>query len=381
MRGNVYICGMKGLFVGDYSNFHATLAAELRRRGHTAAVVSSGSRCMDTARDIDLSRKPGILGAFGYLGRVFRVWPTLCDYDIVQIINPNFLHLRPGKIRYFLRELIRQNRHLCLSLAGSDPVTVKGCIEDDLFRYSEFRIGQEKSPYAKGTPGIEYRWLNGQMGDHCRFVYESCEAAMSALYEYHTAAKPYLGDKLSYTGIPVDLNRIEEVPFSIPADGKVNMLVGIKSEMELFKGTDRLLAAAREVERLHPDRCRVAVARDLPYTEYTDTLRDAHIVLDQLYSYTPATNALETMAMGKVSVSGAEPEYYDFIGEKELHPVVNVVPDDERIVATLSALVTNPEDMMRRASQGREFVRRHNSAAIVADRFITVWNGLLQSHR
>lgn len=369
---------MKILFIGDYSNFHATLSRALRRLGHQTTVVSSGSRCMDTERDIDLSRKPGMAGAVSYLWRVFRLWPTLRDFDIVQIINPNFLHLRTGKNRYFFNELKRQNRHVCLSLAGSDPVTVKGCVEDGLFRYSEFRIGEEKSPYAKGTPGIEYRWLNGTMGDHCRFVYENVEAAFSALYEYHIAAKPYLHDRLVYTGIPVDLESVKEMPFAIPADGKVNILVGIKTECELFKGTDRLLQAAREVERLHPDKCRVLVARDLPYTEYVAMLRDAHVVLDQLYSYTPATNALETMAMGKVSVSGAEPEYYEFIGEDELHPIVNVVPDDEQIRSTIEQLVTSPEDMRRRAAMGRDFVRKHNSADVVASKFIGRWDQLLK---
>lgn len=367
---------MKILFVGDYSNFHVTLARELRRRGHQTTVVSSGSRCMDTARDIDLGRRPGILGGFAYLKRLFQILPSLAGYDVVQLINPNFLDLRPGKIRYFFRELKRRNKHVCLSLAGSDPVIVKGCVEDGLFRYSEFRIGNEKSPYAKATPGIEYRWLNGTMGDHCRYIYENVDAAMSALYEYHTAGKPYLGDKLAYAGIPVDLDAIKEEPFVIPADGKVNLMVGIKTELELFKGTDRLLSAAREVEHLHPGKCRVIVARDMPYTEYIDTLRGAHVVLDQLYSYTPGTNALETMAMGKVSVSGSEPEYYDFIGEQELHPIVNVVPDDGQVRKTLEQLVLSPDDMRRRATQGRDFVRRHNSAAVVADRFIKQWSRL-----
>ena len=368
---------MKILFLGDYSNFHATLANELRQRGHSATVVSDGSRCMDSARDIDISRRPGILGAFGYMGRLFSLWPTLKDYDIVQLINPNFLHLRPGKIRYFFRELKAHNKHICLSLAGSDPVTVKGCIEDDLFRYSEFRIGKEKSPYAKGTPGIEYRWLNGNMGDHCRFIYENCEAAMSALYEYHTAAKPYLADKLVYTGIPINMNAIKAEQFNIPADGKINILAGIKSECELFKGTDRLLAAAREVERRHPDKCRVLVARDMPYTEYISTLRDAHIVLDQLYSYSPATNALETMAMGKVAVSGGEPEFYDFIGEETLRPIVNVVPQDEMIISTLEQLVLDTDGLRGRAAAGPLFVKKHNAANTVADRFLGKWETLL----
>ncbi|MCM1319569.1 MAG: hypothetical protein NC217_04240 [Muribaculaceae bacterium] len=367
---------MKILFIGDYSNFHVTLARQLRQLGHEATVVSSGSRCMDTSRDIDISRKPGFMGSFGYLGKLFKLWPTLQDYDIVQIINPNFLELRPGKIRYFFSELKKQNKHICLSVAGTDPVIVKGCVEDGLFRYSEFRIGEEKTPYAKATRGIEYRWLNGTMGDHCRFIYENVDMAFSALYEYHVAAKPYLQERLRYAGIPIDLQAIREQPFVIGADGKVNLLVGIKSEMELFKGTDRLLSAARDVERRHPDKCRVIVARDLPYSQYIDTLKDAHIVADQLYSYTPGTNALETMAMGKVAVSGAEPEYYDFIGETEMHPVVNVVPDDEMIINTLEELVLNPDDLRRRAAMGRMFVEKHNAATTVTQKFLDGWQSL-----
>ena len=367
---------MKILFIGDYSNFHATLARQLRLLGHDVTVASSGSRCMDTARDIDLSRKPGITGSFGYLGRLFKLWPSFREFDIVQIINPNFLELRPGKIRYFFNELKKNNKKVCLSVAGTDPVIVKGCVEDGLFRYSEFRIGNEKSPYAKATRGIEYRWLNGFMGDHCRYIYENVDAAFSALYEYHVAAKPYLGERLVYTGIPIDLQTVKAQPFVIGADGKVNILVGIKSEMELFKGTDRLLAATREVERLHPDKCRVLTARDMPYKQYIETLGDAHIVADQLYSYTPGTNALETMALGKVTVSGAEPEYYDFIGEKKLHPIVNVVPDDEAIVKTMESLVLNREELLTRASQGRAFVEKHNAADLVAQKFLNTWQSL-----
>ena len=73
---------MKILFVGDYSGFHATLAAELRRGGHDVTVISDGSRCMDTVRDIDLRRTPGLLGGVAYMRRLFKLWPGLKGYDI-----------------------------------------------------------------------------------------------------------------------------------------------------------------------------------------------------------------------------------------------------------------------------------------------------------
>lgn len=368
---------MKILFIGDYSNFHVTLARELRVRGHEVTVASNGSSGMDTVRDIDISRRKGLAGSFAYLGRLFKLWSSFAGYDIVQLINPNFLDLRPGKIRYFFNELRKRNRCICLSLAGSDPVIVKGCVEDGLFRYSEFRIGDEKSPYARMTPGIERRWLNGTMGDHCRYIYENTQAAFSALYEYDLAARPYLGDKLVYTGIPIDLGKIKERPFAMPGDGKVNIMVGIKSDYEVFKGLDRLLACVREVERRHPDRCRVQVARDLPYEKYLSVLEDAHVVVDQLYSYSPGTNALETMAMGKISVSGGEPEYYDFIGEEHMHPIVNVVPDDERIISALESLILSETEMRERAAMGRRFVEKHNSAALVAERFLNKWESVM----
>ena len=58
---------MKILFVGDYSGYHASLAAELRRRGHDVTVVSDGNKYMDTARDVSLDRKPGFIGSLKYL--------------------------------------------------------------------------------------------------------------------------------------------------------------------------------------------------------------------------------------------------------------------------------------------------------------------------
>ncbi len=50
------------------------------------------------------------------------------------------------------------------------------------------------------------------------------------------------------------------------------------------------------------------------------------------------------MALGAVPVSGAEPEFYDFIGEKELRPIINPDPCDfEKHAAGLERIVTDRE--------------------------------------
>lgn len=366
---------MKFLFIGDYSNFHVSLAAELRRLGHEALVVSSGSSYMDTQRDIDLQRQSGVIGAIRYIYKLFALLPQLKGYDVVQIINPNFLNLKPGKIRYFFNELRKQNRFVFMSLAGSDPYYVKACCDAKDFRYSEYRIGSELSPFAKQFPNNEKEWQTSLMMDFCEYVYDNIDGGVSCLYEYQKVGERYLSDRLAYVGIPIDVDNIKYEPMHV--DDKINIVVGIKSEYREYKGTDRLLAAAQRLESAYPDKCRVSVLENLPYIEYMSRLQTSHIVLDQLYSYTPATNALGAMAMGKIVVSGAEPEYYDFIEEHENQPVVNVLPDDEDIYRKLEWLISDREQLCRMSENSRRFVEKHNSSEVVVKKYLSHINKII----
>ncbi len=376
---------MKILFIGDYSNIHVTLAREFRRRGHEVTVASAGSGCMDTERDIDLTRKGSIFGAFAYLGRLMRFMEKAKGYDVVQLVNPGFFALRPGKLRYFFNELKRHNRSIFLSIAGDDPVIVKGNCIDHPLPYSEMRIGSEKTPFAKRYPYYEQKWMSGPNGDYCRHVYENIDGAMSALYEYHILAAPYLGDKLTYTGIPIDTYRFS------PGEGfngiekkegeKLNIAVAIKSDYEMFKGLDRLYKVALRVESMNPDSCEVNIIRDLPYEDYVKAIEKADVVVDQLYSMSPATNGLETMARGQITISGGERDYYSFLGEDLSEgPVLNLSPlmTDEEMTARLCELVTDKELVRRLSAAGPEFVRRNNDVRIVANRYMEMWKKMLK---
>lgn len=359
---------MRFLFIGDYSNFHVNLARELRRRGCEVVVISSGSKCMDTERDIDLPRRPGIIGGLAYINRLFGLLPQLSGYDVVQLINPNFLELKPGKIRYFFKELRRRNKLVSLSVAGSDPMIVDSMCNSDKLRYSEYRVGKKLSPFAASEENDSQKWLTPLMKNYADYIYSNVDAAVSCLYEYHLAVEEKLGNKLEYIGIPIDTENIE---FREPdITGKINLFVGIKSEMKLFKGTDILLELAQNLHNKFPEKCTLTVAENLPYNEYICKQREAHIVFDQIYSYTPATNALEAMAMGKTVVSGGEPEYYDFISEESLRPIINVVPHDTDIFERLSAIIKNPEILKEKATEGRKFVERHNDSSTVVDKYM-----------
>ena len=362
---------MKILFIGDYSNLHSTLARELRRRGNTVTVLSDRCGCMDIDSDIYLQRGNYPGAGVTYLYRLFSLLPRLSGYDVVQLINPHFFSLRPGKLRYFLRELRRANGSVFLSLAGDDHFFVRACLDRDTFRYSEFRIGYMPTEFSKMCPQHEHGYMLPSVQHYTEALYAAIDGAMSVLPEYDMAARPILGDKLAYTGLPIDLDELTATP--LPDTDKVRILVGMRSQYVTSKGTDHLLRIAREAAEKKPGLIEVENVVDLPWTQYLDKIRSSHIVLDQLYSYSPAMNALDTMALGRVSGSGAQPEYYDMIGEKELRPIISLSPYEQDIAGTLYALAADRRRLEQMAADGRKLVERHNDTRLVTDRYERHW--------
>lgn len=111
----------------------------------------------------------------------------------------------------------------------------------------------------------------------------------------------------------------------------------------------------------------------VPYKDYVGMMRSSHVILDQLYSYTPATNAMLAMAQGIVAVTGAEPEFYDFIGEHDNRPIINAVPDDEALFRTFEDIVLHPERIPAQSRASRDFVATHNHLDVVSRRFLDFW--------
>lgn len=373
---------MKILLIGDYSNYNYCLSIGLTRLGHDVTVASNGSRWMDTARHIDLSRplagKAG--GALLWLRLRTLLARDLRGYDVVAINNPIFVDLQPHRVMSLFRMLKRHNGSVFLTAMGTDSAYVRMCLADDSpLRYNELRIDGKRAPYAVEHPEIEEAWLRMPLSDHCRRIYENIDGAVSALYEYHLALERVLpSDMVAYGGIPVDLASVQRtVGDTVPE--RVTLFLGRHRDRMVEKGTDRLEAAARAVVGEMPDRCRLEIVENVPYARYLELLGKAHIMLDQLYSYTPATNALLGLARGMTVMTGAEPEYYDFIGERVNRPVINAVPDDAMLADQLRTLVSQPEIIPRRAEAGRRFVAQHNSTDAVAGRFADFWTRRLNS--
>ena len=363
---------MRILFLGDASNYHNTLAKAVASMGHDVTIASHGSYWMNTGRDIDISRpcKGKLGGALLWVKLNTSLRNSFKGYDVVQISNPIFLSLRPHRIRKIFDRLKRDNGNIFLTALETDSYFVEMCcMPHSPLRYSEWQINDKPGPII----GQKEDWLQPVLTDHCQYVYDNIDGAISALYEYDLSIKRILDvNKCAYGGLPIDTNAITPHYIDYPPE-KVSLFLGRHRNRKAEKGTDIIERVAKAVVEKHPDRCKLDIVEDLPYKEYLTRLRNAHVVLDQLYSYTPATNALLAMAMGLNTLSGGEKEFYEFIGEKELHPIINATPNEEALFNTIEDVVLNPEFIVKRSHEGRKFVEKHHNHKIVAQRFIDFW--------
>lgn len=365
---------MKILMLGDYSNLHACLAKELRKRGHDVTVVSDRGTHMKTDADLELRRSPGFAGACSYLYRIMASLPSWSGYDVVQLINPQFLKLKPGKLHMIFNILKKNNRSIFLTLCGNDHFFVKDCTQTDLFRFSEFRVGKEPAPLVRQDPHRETGWFLPSHATHTQYLYDNIDGAMAVLPEYHMSARLHMdNDKLIFTNLPIELSSLKFSP--LPADGPARILVGMRGSMEIQKGTAKLLELCRQIEKELPGKCEVRAVKDLTLADYLDELRRSHIVIDQLYSYSPGTNALQTMALGRITASGAQPEYYDYTGETG-RPIFCLSPleDDATIKNRLKALILDRNRMLEMSEEGRRLVERNNDVRKIAALFEGHWS-------
>ncbi|MCM1378228.1 MAG: hypothetical protein NC097_07220 [Clostridium sp.] len=370
----------KILLMADYSNFHHTLAVGLRRLGCDVTVVSDGTTFMETQRDIDISRRPGKLGGLRlYYSLNFSLRKYLRGYDIVSLRNPIFLEMKPSRVRQIFRNLRSDNPNIFLTALTTDgPFLDMLEAPDSPLRYSEWFVEGKPTRMMDANREEWENWHSPQMHALEQDVYSSIDGAVSALYEYHKALQRVLpAEKIAYGGIPVDLQNMKYQ--ELPVDGKIRLFLGRDRNRILLKGTDILETAARKVIERHSDSAELVLIENVSRRKFYETLENCHIMLDQINSYTPATGALEAMAMGKTVISGAEPEFYDFIGENELRPVINAPLDFDSLCDVIEQAVVNRNLLIQNARRGREFVERHNGVEVVARRFLDFWLARLDS--
>lgn len=374
---------MKILLLGEYSNVHATLAQGLRILGHNVTVASNGDFWKNYPRDIDLARTPGKWGGFRLMAKTMTLLPRLQGYDMVQLINPMFLELKAERLFPIYKYLRRHNKRMVLGAFGMDWYWVNTCCETKPLRYSDFNIGNELRTNKEAL--TERRdWLGTAKGQLNQMIANDCDGIVTGLYEYDVCYRPVFPEKTRFIPLPIPMHKTRTVNEHIniwkerrAARAPLTIFIGISKNRSKYKGTDIMLRAAQNIKAKYPDKVELRIANGVPFDEYTRMMDGADLLLDQLYSYTPAMNALHAMANGIVVVGGGEPENYEILNETVLRPIVNVLPTYESVYRELENIVHNPEQLVRLKCESIEYASKYHDYITVAMEYVDFYQKLL----
>lgn len=369
---------------------HSNLADGLRQLGHEVTLVSHGYGWRRfPGQDVVLERRRDINGKLSfllYLWQVLRLLPTWRGYDVVQLSHCSFLELRGRHVLPFYRFLRRHNRKIVMCSCDVDYHILDQVDHHDALRYSEFKVGDELRRNSNIDPlreqyeevvtpqGTRQGW-NTELS---RYVSRDCDAIVPILYEYWTCYDKVYPEKTRFIPLPI-LPAKTLSTHALDAefgDRPVRLFIGLQRDRMLFKGTDILLRAAQDTARVFPDMCTLQIAENVPYAEYERLMNDSDVLIDQLYSYTPAMNALIAMSKGLVVVSGGEPENYEILQETELRPIINVLPTYESCCDALRDLITHRERIPMLKRQSLEYVRRHHDYLKVARQYADLYESI-----
>ncbi len=370
---------MRILLLGEASWVHFNLRKGLRELGHDVTLISNGNNFRNIPRDIDIARdlKWGKLGGLKVLWTLLRNIRKLCGNDIVQIHNYQFVTLSMKWNERIIRFLKHHNRCLVKCCLGDDPQILNMQL-DGIPKYSDMYWNGKPQNIEQNKERIEEQ--NAPECVECWKVATECsEALLPCLYEYYMAydVEPF-NKKLYYAPLPITIadekgKKIKGI--SLP----IKVLVGVQRSREYMKGALKIAEFVEEVSRRNPGKISITYAENVPYGEYCRMLDATDVQVDQFYSYTPSMNSLAAMARGTVVIGGGEEEAYEFIGEKELRPIINVSPEnsfDENVEIIEKALLT-PGNVKQLSKESILYARKHNDYRIVSKQYESIYMKLL----
>lgn len=372
---------MRILLLGEASFVQSTLRKGFESLGHQTTLVSAGS-IWNCPRDIDVSRNMrwGKLSGLKVVWTIVRNIRTFIGNDIVQMNDFHTLPLKMGWNKLFFRFIKRFNKKVIRGCWGDDIVVLDAQAHGEL-AYSDTHIGTTPINAAENKWRIEEQHLPAFV-DCCRYVNSHVDAFAACLFEYYVYYnKAEYRDRLHYLPLPIEIPYTKDIKVK-GTNLPIKVLVGIQANRDFIKGAGIIASLIDKIAADHPDKLVVKRVYDVPYSEYCKMLAEADVLVDQLYSYTPSMNSLTAMSRGTVVIGGGEEEYYEFIGEKELRPIINVRPhqDDYNLRVLRSALLT-PGKISQLSRESTAFALKHHDYIKVCKEYIGMYKELRSCFR
>jgi glycosyltransferase involved in cell wall biosynthesis len=160
-------------------------------------------------------------------------------------------------------------------------------------------------------------------------------------------------------------------------NGTVTFFHGLNESRVGFKGTNLIKEAMENVKARYPSDVNITFGGNLSFEEYTNLLSTTNIVIDQSSSYCLAMNALNSMAMGRVVMGGAEPIAYEYLGSDFTIPAFNILPDVKDIESKMIQIIDRKSEIPSIGLASRRFVENYFNYKQVASQFINTWSAYL----
>lgn len=351
----------KILLLRDYSGMSSQLAKGLRGAGHdvTLASIADGFKG-DYGADFALDKR--ILGV-NSVDQYINYWRLAMrgdEYDIVHFQTPFLAGRFTAVVIPQIAMLLSRGRFFSMSLAG-----------DDYFYWTRSRDRLAYSPHSESQQ-VDFRghkpyYLSTASRLINEWLAKRAHALVPACYDYAVG----YGEYAHLTAhIPFCFD-VDGVTPAFPAStGPVQILHSISRAG--FKGSRHILEALDRLSKVCGSRVCISTFERLPYKDYKQALKNADIILDQCNSYSYGMNAVEGLALGKIVLSGAEPEALAYMKATDC-PVVNIKPDAEQIFEALYNLVEQRNILPDIGRRSRKFAEEFHSYGAVIPKLLAEW--------
>lgn len=377
---------MRILLVGEYNRTHKSLQDGLIALGHEVVVVglTDGFKKIDI--DIEIENRFTNGFAKKYRSLIFKflkidvyaldvvkqikaLKEKLSNYDVVQFVNESSFICPPKAEIQIFELLVAWNKKAFLLSCGTDYPSVKFAF-DKKFRYSIltpfFQNKVEQTNFSLGLKYItpEFKKLH----DH---IYSKIEGVISCDLDYTIP----LRDNDKHLGLIPHVINTDKIKYQpIILKDKIVIFHGINRTNYYKKGNDIFENALDIISAKYANKINIVTVESVPYEIYIKAFDDAHILLDQVFSYDQGYNALEAMAKGKVVFTGAEKEWLDHYDLQQDTIVINALPDAKAIAEKLEWLILNPEKLTQISKKARAFIEKEHSHLVCSKKYLKVWN-------
>lgn len=363
---------MKILIIGEFSGFSKNLCRGFKKIGHEACAFSWGDsfkRIISEEGSVsiniynykmfgyEIKGSHYIRRFFSFLKMKKIIKQKKQLYDCALIINPSFI--KNKGLWFDPYPTIEDVKSM---LTHKDMIFLSACGNDFIFNsYLPYR--EKTSDY------IRKKFLSNldKAKDSFFNIFNSIKGVIPIMVDNADAYRKfqYLYKYKIFNTIPLPYE-INSSNYTYKKGDTIKIFHGVTRSKE--KGSDIIIEALNKISEEFGDKVLIRIVSKVTLQEYLRLMEDTDIVIDQCFAYSYGLNAIEALSMGKVVLSGNEPNNIKEFGI-DYCPVINIRPSVNNIVEELTKLINNPEKISEISCKSKLYATRVHDCEKIAHEY------------